>query len=169
MLAGTLLEKERLIIATLKQLIKRIIYRCWQFKQVLFPKIDSDLWAEACEQLPAAWRPHFCRLRPSERAHVLRVYEAVKNDSQLKGPDREKLILLALVHDIGKGITRHGVFFKVAKALLPISNSAHCLAGARLLRKLGAESWLIRLVLRHHSQAVNNSLLAIFQHFDDRL
>ncbi len=136
---------------------------------MLFPKVDPALWKEACEQLPAAWRPHFCRLRPSERAHVLRVYAAVKNDSLLKGEERRKMILLALVHDIGKGITRHGVIFKVAKVLLPIRNSAHCLAGSRLLKKLGAKSWLVRLVLRHHSQAKKNSLLDKFQRLDDRL
>jgi predicted HD phosphohydrolase len=136
---------------------------------LLFPKIDPDLWTEACERLPAAWRCHFCRLRPSERAHVLRVYAAVKNDSQLKGEERRKMILLALVHDIGKGVTRHGVVFKVAKVLLPIRNTAHCLAGAQLLKKLGAESWLQRLVLRHHSPADKNSFMARFKRFDDRL
>lgn len=147
----------------------RIRYRCWQFKQVLFPKIDADLWIEAKNSLPQTWRSHFSRLRLSERAHVLRVYRAVKDATELGEHERKLLLMLALVHDIGKGVTRHSLFFKVAKVFFPVSNAAHCLAGARLLRQLGADRDLVRMVLRHHDMKTENVLLRKFQSFDDRL
>lgn len=150
-------------------ILKRIRYRCWQFKQVLFPKIDADLWLEAKNALPKLWQKHFCRLRPSERAHVLRVYAAIKDDSSLAADEKQQLLVLALVHDIGKGVTRHSILFKVVKVIFPVSNAAHCIAGARLLKKLGAERSLIRLVLRHHSTKTENDLLRKFQGFDDSL
>lgn len=133
------------------------------------PKVDKELFNEARNFLPESWREHFDLLRPSERAHVLRVYSAIKNDAAIDEADRPKLLLLALAHDIGKGITRHGILFKVAKAVFPISNKAHCIAGARLLKKLKAPKWLIKMVLRHHSDCKNDRLLCIFQRFDDRL
>lgn len=153
----------------LTRLVDRILYRCWQFKQVLFPIIDPELWLEALDFAPANWRPHLKRLRRSERAHVLRVFAAIKVEADLEDVDRQKLLLLALAHDIGKGVTRHSIFFKVAKVIFPISNSAHCLAGAKLLRRLKAEKWLIRMVLRHHCQSPTNPLLKRFQEVDDRL
>ncbi|MDN5278097.1 MAG: hypothetical protein PWR01_2062 [Clostridiales bacterium] len=153
----------------LKNLFKRIGYRCWQFKQVLFPVIDQNLWHEAILALPSDWRPHLKKLRPSERAHVLRVYKAVKEDNSLTEKEKERLLILALVHDIGKGITRHSLWFKIAKVIFPVSNAAHCIEGALLLRRLGADRKLIRLVLRHHSTMQNDELLKKFQGFDDRL
>jgi putative nucleotidyltransferase with HDIG domain len=157
------------MIGRLQKFFERILYRCWQFKQVLFPIIDQHLWLEALAFIPESWRPHLKRLRRSERAHVLRVFAAIKVEPDLEEADRRKLLLLALAHDIGKGVTRHSIFFKVAKVVFPISNGAHCLAGAKLLRKLGAENWLIRMVLRHHCDAPQNHLLKRFQAVDDRL
>ena len=149
--------------------VSRVIYRCWQAKQVLFPKIDASLWKEARNTLPESWRPHLDRLRPSERAHVLRVYDAIKNCNQLSDNERTELILLALVHDLGKGITRHSIVFKALKVIFPISNAAHCIEGAKLLKRLGADKKLIRMVLRHHNENTTNDLLKKFQSYDDRL
>lgn len=147
---------------------KKIIYRIWQFKQTLFPIINNELWNEAKSKLPAKWQPHFERLRASERAHVLRVYKEAKSVKNLTTKDFNRLIKLALVHDIGKGITRHSIWFKVAKVLLPISNRAHCIEGAKLLKRLGAEKELIIQVLRHHEKSTNDQLLILLQRIDDK-
>ena len=153
----------------LRTFLGRIRYRCWQFKQVLFPKIDAELWREALNFLPESWRLYLQRLRPSERAHVLRVYSAVKSDTVLEKNERELLMLLALAHDLGKGETRHSLLSKVAKVIFPVSNAAHCIAGARILRKLKADRQLVRLVLRHHQKDPSDLLLKKFQDYDDRL
>lgn len=153
----------------LQRIWQRVRYRCWQFRQVLLPKIDPQIWHEAMLFAPAAWRPHLKKLRLSERAHVIRLYTAIKQDSSLAEPERESLLRLALAHDIGKGVTRHSIFFKVAKVLFPISNGAHCLAGAKLLRQLKADNELVRRVLRHHRKQPSDMLLQKFQNFDDRL
>ncbi|GAB4284911.1 MAG: hypothetical protein Kow0029_31620 [Candidatus Rifleibacteriota bacterium] len=150
-------------------MLNRIRYRCWQFKQVLFPKIDMEVWNEALNFLPQEWRKHLIKLRPSERAHVLRVYSAIKKADGISEEERSFLQKLALVHDIGKGVTRHSVFYKVAKVIFPISNAAHCIAGARLLKRLGADRTLVKMVLRHHSINNTNRLLMIFQSYDDNL
>lgn len=154
---------------TLKKLWQRLTYRIWQFKQVLLPKVDVREWHEALLFAPESWRPHLKKLRLSERAHVLRLYSAIKQDDSLLPGERDYLLMLALAHDIGKGVTRHSVFFKVAKVVFPISNAAHCLAGARLLRQLKAEHDLVRMVLRHHQKHPESAILRKFQDFDDRL
>jgi len=154
---------------TLKRLLGRIRYRCWQFKQVLFPRIDPALWQKALMFLPAEYRPYLEKLRPSERAHVLRVFEAVECAENISAEERQFLQLLALTHDLGKGVTRHSLFFKILKVIFPISNAKHCVEGARLLRMLKADRRLIRLVLRHHQNDTEDPVLKKFQSFDDRL
>ncbi|MFZ5951582.1 MAG: HD domain-containing protein [Candidatus Rifleibacteriota bacterium] len=153
----------------LKRLLARIRYRCWQFKQVLFPKIDPALWHKALMFLPVEYRPYLEKLRPSERAHVLRVFEAIERAENLSAEERDFLQLLALTHDLGKGVTRHSLFFKIVKVLFPISNAKHCIEGARLLKRLKADRRLIRLVLRHHQNSPEDPVLRKFQSFDDRL
>lgn len=148
--------------------LKVAMYRIWQFKQTLFPKIDQELWKEARSILPETWRCHFDKLRASERAHVLRVYSMIIQNTSIEDVNREEIILFALVHDIGKGITRHSIFFKVAKVVLPISNRAHCIAGAKLLKHLGADMKLVKRVLRHHDKPPIDSLVEQFQQIDDR-
>lgn len=153
----------------LSNLFKRIHYRIWQFKQVLFPKYSRKQWDDALNTMPSDCRQHLNRLRNSEKAHVMRVYNAIKEDQSISKPERIELLRLALLHDIGKGITRHSVFFKVAKVLLPIKNTSHSIAGAKLLKKLGFEKELVVMVLRHHEKNHANELLKKFQTFDDRL
>lgn len=159
----------RKLLKMIEKLLGRICYRCWQFKQVLFPKIDEKILHEALEFAPPCWRPYLMRLRPSEQAHVLRVFAAVKTEPGLSDDERQVMLQLALAHDIGKGVTRHSLFFKIVKVFFPISNAAHCIAGARLLRRLRADPNLIRMVLRHHQLKVSQPLLEKFQKIDDRL
>ena len=147
----------------------RVAYRVRQFFSVLFPRIDQELWREARDRLPPTWRKPFDRLRPSETAHVIRLYKTIKNDTNLGEADREELILLALTHDLGKGVTRPTLFEKVVKALLPIPNRAHPILGARILQRLGATATLIRRVRNHHRPAQKDRLLRIFQTYDNSL
>jgi putative nucleotidyltransferase with HDIG domain len=153
----------------LSNLFKRIVYRLWQFKQVLFPKYSQEQWFDAVNTMPVDCRQHLNRLRNSEKAHVMRVYNAIKEDQSIGEEERKELLKLALLHDIGKGVTRHTIFFKVAKVILPVKNTAHCIAGAKLLKKLGFEKHLLIMVLRHHEKNPANDLLKKFQTFDDRL
>lgn len=148
--------------------LKRVKYRIWQFKQVLFPRLDSKKWLIALQGLKKPLREQLQRLKKSEKAHVLRVYEAIELDEALDASFKEQLLTLALLHDIGKSITRHTIFFKVAKVFLPFANTKHCVEGARFLKNAGVDRRLVRLVLRHHSFS-NDSLLRKFQEYDDRL
>jgi hypothetical protein len=148
--------------------IKRVVYRVWQFKQTLFPVVDESLWREALTILPDAWQTEMEKLRDSEKAHTIRVYKAIRKENFPNPETKKELLLLTLVHDIGKGITRHTIFFKVAKVLFPISPRGHCIAGAKLLRRLGADKQLVLRVLKHHEKKVSDPLLKTFQQFDDR-
>ncbi len=147
--------------------LKRVAYRCWQLKQTLFPKIDQELLNEVLKKLPENLIADFKALRRSEIAHTLRVYKAIKESSTVLEKDRGMLLEMALLHDIGKGITRDTVFFKIAKVLLPISSNAHAIAGAKLLHKKRMGKVLVRRVLRHHDKNHSDRLLEVFQIFDD--
>ena len=150
------------------QVIKRIIYRIWQFKQTIFPIVDNQLWQNITDKFPVTWQTYFKKLRPSEKAHILRVYREAKQIKCLSEQEYEELIELAITHDIGKSITRHSILFKVAKVILPISNHAHCIEGAKLLKKLGGNRKLIKRVLRHHDKNTKDKILLILQEIDDR-
>jgi putative nucleotidyltransferase with HDIG domain len=144
------------------------MYRCWQLKQTLLPKIDPDLLIEAKEKIPPSLLENFKSLRKSEIAHTLRVYKEIKDSFTSIEDGRDELLELALLHDIGKGITRHTVFFKIAKVLLPVSSNAHAIAGAKLLFRKKMNKTLVIRVLRHHDKSHSDKLLNIFQSFDDK-
>lgn len=148
-------------------IITRVFYRIWQFKQVLFARFDENEWRDAVATLPAAWGVQLNQLRPSEKAHTMRVYNAISKDDKLDDDERQQLLRLALLHDIGKGITRHTLLFKVMKVLLPISGAAHCIAGARFLQKAGADRQTVARVLRHHKGIAGDEMLRKFQYYDD--
>lgn len=151
----------------IKSFIERCRYRFWQFKQVLMPVLDVKAWQEATSELDAPLRAQLNRLRKSEKAHVMRVYRAVCADQGFDARSRADLLKLALLHDIGKSITRPSIFYKVAKVLLGLTDNSHCLAGARFLRASRQNRLLIRRVLRHHDRNSDDALLRAFQLIDD--
>ncbi len=147
--------------------LKRVVYRIWQFKQMVLPKLDRSAWQAAIKEFTPPVQKHLASLKKSEKAHVLRVHQAVATSSQLSGDERSELMQMAMLHDIGKGVIRSSLLMKVVRVLLPISRNQHCIAGARLLRRLGFEKSLVRRVLRHHTLDHGDRLLQIFQQIDD--
>lgn len=156
------------MIAMLRRLFKRVVYRIWQFKQVLFPELQRCEWENAITRLPEPIKAELGRLRKSEKAHVMRVWSDINRDCRLSESERSELLELALVHDIGKAITRPTLFFKVVKVLLPLANTRHCIAGARFLKRLKQKPQLVRRVLRHHDETSSDMILRLFQTYDDR-
>jgi len=147
--------------------LRRVAYRLWQFKQTVMPKLDRSEWHEAISVFVPQLREHLDALRKSEKAHILRVYRVIREDSQFGIEQREELLQLALLHDIGKSIVRSGIILKVARVFLPIGRNDHCIAGARLLHRQGFDRKLIRRVLRHHILEHDDVLLQKFQQIDD--
>ncbi len=147
--------------------LKRVVYRVWQFKQTVLPKLDREAWRAAVSELPQPIRLHLASLKKSEKAHILRVYRAVSISHNISDEERRELLQMALLHDVGKAIIRSSVFMKVARVFLPIGRNEHCIAGARLLHRLGFERSLVRRVLRHHTVDHGDPLLQTFQQIDD--
>jgi putative nucleotidyltransferase with HDIG domain len=147
--------------------LKRVAYRIWQFKQTILPKLSAREWQDAVSELPEAVQGHLMTLKKSEKAHVLRVRRAIAESKRLNDEERQELLQMAMLHDIGKAIARSGLVMKVARVFFPISRNEHCVAGARLLHRLGFERKLVRRVLRHHTFDHQDRLLAIFQEIDD--
>lgn len=147
--------------------LRRVAYRIWQFKQTVLPKLDRVAWHEAVSDLPLPVQAHLASLKKSEKAHILRVYRAVKTSRQINDVERLELMQMALLHDIGKAIIRSSVFMKVARVFLPLGRNEHCIAGARLLHRLGFDRSLVNRVLRHHTFDHSDRLLRIFQEIDD--
>lgn len=152
----------------IKNLVSRICYRVWQFKQVLLPRLDRMAWQKAISGLAPSLQRQLAILKKSEKAHVMRVYQDVYSDRALDEQTRLLLLELALLHDIGKTITRPTILFKVAKVLFSFANTEHCLEGARFLRRQGQQRPLIRRVLRHHDVSTSDQVLKLFQMYDDR-
>lgn len=146
----------------------RVCYRIRQFHSVIAPEFDEPLFEAVLTNIPQKWRCLVRRLRMSEKAHILRLYRAISGDENLADDCRTELIELCIVHDIGKIVTRPSLFYRIMKVLLPLPNRAHGIAGARILKKLGAREKLIRRVRTHHDTDHGDTLLKLFQEFDDR-
>lgn len=131
------------------------------------PTFDCHRWHKAISVLDVPLQKQLELLKKSEKAHILRVYQAVCDDPALDSCSRHDLILLALLHDIGKTITRPSLLFKITKVFFNCANTEHCVAGARILRRHRQNSTLIKRVLRHHDSNTEDLLLCAFQKYDD--
>lgn len=147
--------------------IDRVLYRIRQFFSVVSPEVDEALVAVAQQHLPESWRPVFLRLGRSEMAHVLRLFRRIRDEKTLPESDREDFLQLALIHDIGKTISRPRLWERILKTLLPLPNNAHPIVGARLLKRMGASATLVRRVRRHHEPPFGEAFLERFQQFDN--
>ncbi|MBI3037423.1 HD domain-containing protein [bacterium] len=152
-----------------KSFFRRVLYRLWQFFVVMWPEVDPVLRGEVRDRLSAPWRVLFDRLLPSDLAHILRLYNRILRDPNLSEAEREELILLAITHDLGKGITRPTMFERVAKVLFPLPRRGHAFAGAKFLGKNGASPILVKRIKRHHDPPGDDRIMALFQAYDDAL
>lgn len=147
--------------------IDRPLYRIRQFFSVVSPGVDETLVAEAQQYLPESWRPVFLRLGRSEMAHATRLFRRIRDEKNLSESDRDDFLLLALIHDIGKTISRPRLWERVLKTLLPLPNNSHPIVGARMLKRMGASATLVRRVRRHHDPPCGDAFLERFQQFDN--
>lgn len=148
--------------------LHRVFYRLWQFVQVITAKVNHEQWLNATSKLDPEIRNQLNKLRRPEKAHILRVYSDIKCDLHLSEYEKQNLLELALLHDIGKSITKPTLLYKVAKVIFSVSNTRHCIEGAKFLKKLGKNKKVIIRVLRHHQLNSNDPLIKKFQLYDDR-
>lgn len=149
-------------------IFKRFFYRVWQFYKSVRPDFKEEAWDKALAGTEERFKPYLFQLRKAEKAHVLRILKLIKEDSNLTAEEKKELSEFALIHDIGKSITKPSLIFKVAKVLFNLNGNAHCIAGARLVWRLTANKTLAVKILRHHSKAIAGDFIAKFQCYDDR-
>ena len=149
-------------------MIDKILYRCWQFYKAIFPCLNIEKWKAAKELSDSRLRALLEKLGKAEKAHTLRVLEYIDKDSSLNSDLKAELSSFALVHDIGKAITKPSLFFKVAKVLFRLSSDAHCIAGSRAVWHLTHDKKLALRILRHHVKPNADPFLVIFQKYDDK-
>ncbi len=150
------------------KLIDKILYRSWQFYKAIFPNLDLNKWEKYLIQADQKLVPLLNRLGNAEKAHTLRVLELIYNDETVDSKLKKDLTNFALVHDIGKAITKPSLFFKVAKVLLRLSSDAHCIAGCRAVWHLTHDKKLALRILKHHVKPNSDSFLEKFQKYDDQ-
>ena len=149
-------------------MIDKILYRCWQFYKAVLPRLDRTAWKAAVGKADERLKSLLNSLGKAEKSHTLRVLKLISEDNTLKDDLKTELSDFALVHDIGKAITRPSLFFKVAKVLLRLSSDAHCVAGCRAVWHLTHNKKLALRILKHHVKPNPDSFLATFQKYDDR-
>ena len=108
------------------------------------------------------------KLGKAEKAHTLRVISLILKDKSLTSELKSELSDFALVHDIGKAITKPSLVFKVAKVIFRLSSDAHCIAGCRAVWHLTHDKKLALRILKHHVKPNKDPFLAVFQKYDDR-
>ncbi len=145
----------------------RILYRCWQFYKALFPNLNIDLWQREKNKADSRLVSLLEKLGKAEKSHTLRVIELIEKDEGLDSSLKAELSDFALVHDIGKAITKPSLFFKVAKVILKLSSDAHCIAGCRAVWHLTHNKKLALRILKHHVKPNPDNFLKKFQEYDD--
>ena len=143
-------------------------YRCWQFYKAVLPDFASEDWEKAKKRSYSRLLPLLDKLGKAEKAHVLRILAYISEDTGLSSEEKELLSGFALVHDIGKAITKPSLAFKVAKVLFKLNGNAHCITGARAVWKLTRNKSLAVRVLRHHEKPGRDKLVSLFQLYDDK-
>ncbi len=146
---------------------KRFVYRCWQFVKAVNPQLDSVAWEKACNSADPRLQQLLNTLGKAEKAHTLRVLQYINNDNGISVEQKKELSEFALIHDIGKAITRPSLAFKVAKVLFKLNGNAHCIAGARAVWHLTKNKQMALRVLHHHKKAAAEAFITAFQKYDD--
>ena len=149
-------------------MLDNVKYRFWQFYKAVFPNLNKSKWEKALCNADKRLIPLLNQLGRAEKAHTLRVIEFINSDSSLNNDIKKELADFALVHDIGKAITKPSLAFKVAKVILKLSSDAHCIAGCRAVWHLTHNKELALRVLKHHIKPNSDSFLDIFQKYDDK-
>ena len=149
-------------------MIDKILYRCWQFYKAILPRLDRKAWKNASDKADDKLKPLLEKLGKAEKAHTLRVLELISKDNNLTEDLRTELSDFALVHDIGKAITKPSLVFKVAKVIFRLSSDAHCIAGCRAVWHLTQDKKLALRILKHHVKPNADQFLATFQKYDDQ-
>ncbi|MBR4571745.1 MAG: hypothetical protein IKO19_13890 [Candidatus Riflebacteria bacterium] len=149
-------------------MIDKILYRCWQFYKAILPRLDRKAWKNAADKADDKLKPLLEKLGKAEKAHTLRVLELISKDNNLTEDLRTELSDFALVHDIGKAITKPSLVFKVAKVIFRLSSDAHCIAGCRAVWHLTQDKKLALRILNHHVKPNTDQFLATFQKYDDQ-
>ena len=152
----------------MRNIIDKILYRSWQFYKAVFPRLNLNKWKEITEETDDRLKPLLEKLGKAEKAHTLRVFSLISKDNRLTKEQQRELSDFAIVHDIGKAITKPSLFFKVAKVILRLSSDAHCIEGCRAVWKLTRNKKLALRILRHHVKPNSDEFLAKFQQYDDQ-
>lgn len=153
---------------TVDRWFDRVCYRTWQFRQSLLAEISVVEWKIAISELSKPLQEQLNRLRKSEKAHTIRVWSEVQKMKTLDCVTRKELMQLALLHDIGKSITKPTLFSKIVKVLFSLSDNQHCIKGALFLKRQKLDKKLVIRILRHHCKNIDDDILCLFQTIDDR-
>ena len=148
-------------------MIDKIIYRCWQFYRAVCPNLDIHLWEQTKSKADSRLIPLLDKLGNAEKSHVLRILKLIEEDKSLNSELKRELSDFAIIHDIGKAITKPSLFFKVAKVILRLSSDAHCIAGCRAVWHLTHNKKLALRILKHHIKPNTDFFLRQFQQYDD--
>lgn len=153
----------------------RPVYRVWQFWHALTAFPDAGDLVMASEVLSPALMELFLRLQPSEQEHALGIFRRL-TASQEKNPD---LLAAALLHDVGKSRyplhLEERIVIVLAKKLFPkrvkvwgiaqpygwrrpfVVAEQHPAWGAEMAEAAGATPGVVRLIRRHHEQALDST------------
>ena len=146
---------------------KQAIYRFWQFQKAVFPELNQDAWNTAIQSCPQQLVSVLNQLGKAEKAHTLRVLKLIKDDVSLENDYKNQLLDFALLHDIGKAITKPSLIFKIAKVLFKLNGNAHCIEGAKVIWRKTRNLEMAKSVLRHHQKRYSK-FISDFQQYDDQ-
>ena len=147
---------------------KRFVYRCWQFIKAVNPQLDKTAWKKACDSADPRLQQLLNGLGNAEKAHTLRVLNLISEENEISAEQKKELSEFALIHDIGKAITKPSLAFKVAKVLFKLNGNAHCIAGSRAVWHLTHDKKMALRVLHHHLKTGAEPFILAFQKYDDK-
>ena len=78
---------------------KALKYRLWQVKQELRPKLCLKAWEDAIQTLTPELKAVVEKHNITEKAHLLRLFEAITKDMTFDGSNKDLYLKFSLLKD----------------------------------------------------------------------
>lgn len=160
------------------------VQRVKQFYLSIFDKINNDDICFINIYLNDKEKELFYKLSKSEQKHSVRVARSVSESSYVsKELDKDKMVKVALLHDVGKLISRINPMEKSILVLLNLFTKGklrkysnfkkikvfyyHGELGSNILKELGYDEKVLNIIKNHHNLECKDQDVVLLRKFDD--
>lgn len=140
----------------------KLFYRIRQGIRYFYPNFNTKDEELAKIFLSEKEYELFTKMGEYDKKHSVNIVRDILKTNKSK--DKDTLIHLGFLHDVGKD--KNSIFSRIKKVILGYHTDAHDVKGYEKLKKF--DEHIAWLVLNHHNKFVDEEILKVFQEYDDR-